>query len=78
MVSKQKSDTIRKLKYQNNSFEKYCTEIFQPSCNAEPILTPELQKRAMSEIGSDSGSVANSIQSRNIGSRIFVSDVYFR
>jgi hypothetical protein len=61
-------DTIRKLKYQNNSFEKYCTEIFQPSCNAEPILTPELQKRALSDTHSDTGSIANSIQSSSYSS----------
>ena len=57
------TETIRKLRVSNNAFEKYCTEIFRPSCGAEPRATPELSRRSRSDSQSDSGSVANSVQS---------------
>ena len=59
------TETIRKLRLPtNNSFEKYCTEIFHPSCGAEPRADqPELIKRARSESHSETGSIANSVQS---------------
>ena len=57
------TETIRKLRVSNNSFEKFCTEVFRPSCGAEPRATPELSRRSRSDSQSDSGSVANSVQS---------------
>ncbi len=63
-------ETIRKLRLPtNNSFEKYCTELLHPSCKAEPsesVSPPEQLRRIVSDTQSESGSVANSLQSSSI------------
>ena len=67
-------ETIRKLRLPtNNSFEKYCTELLHPSCGAEPSesvspppSTSEPLRRLVSDTQSESGSVANSLQSSSI------------
>ena len=66
-------ETIRKLRLPtNNSFEKYCTELLHPSCGAEPSEsvspppTSEPLRRLVSDTQSESGSVANSLQSSSI------------
>lgn len=59
-------ETIRKLRLPtNNSFEKYCTELLHPSCGAEPSesVSPAPIRRLVSDTQSESGSVANSVQS---------------